>query len=54
MFTATVTRIGDNLSWSGSGNSNTLTLSASSAIGFYLLELTLSDGRSFIGEYIIE
>lgn len=53
-ITATVTRIGDNLSWSGSGNSNTLTLSASSAIGVYLLELTLSDGRSFIGEYIIE
>ena len=53
-ITATVTRIGDNLSWSGSGNSNTLTISASSAIGVYLLELTLSDGRSFIGEYIIE
>ena len=53
-ITATVTRIGDNLSWSASDNSNTLTLSASSAIGVYLLELTLSDGRSFIGEYIIE
>ena len=53
-ITATITRIGDNLSWSGSGNSNTLTLSASSAIGVYLLKLTLSDGRSFIGEYIIE
>ena len=51
---ATITRIGDNLTWSGSASSNTLTLSASSAIGVYRLELTLSDGRSFIGEYIIE
>ena len=51
---ATITRIGDNLTWSGSATTNTLTISASSAIGVYLLELTLSDGRSFIGEYIIE
>ena len=53
-ITATITRIGDNLTWSGSASTNTLTISASSAIGVYRLELTLSDGRSFIGEYIIE
>ena len=53
-ITATITRIGDNLTWTGSASTNTLTFSASSAIGVYLLELTLSDGRSYIGEYIIE
>ena len=51
---ATITRIGDNLTWTGSASANTLSISASSAIGVYRLELTLSDGRSFIGEYIIE
>ena len=53
-ITATITRIGDNPTWTGSTSTNTLTISASSAIGVYRLELTLSDGRSFIGEYIIE
>ena len=53
-ISATITRIGDNLTWTGSASTNTLSISASSAIGVYRLELTLSDGRSFIGEYIIE
>ena len=53
-ITATITRIGDNLTWTGSTSTNTLSISTSSAIGVYRLELTLSDGRSFIGEYIIE
>ena len=53
-ITATITRIGDGLLWSGSASTNTLSISVSSAIGVYRLELTLSDGRSFIGEYIIE
>ena len=53
-ITATITRIGDGLLWSGSASSNTLSISVSAAIGVYRLELTLSDGRSFIGEYIIE
>lgn len=53
-ISATITRIGDNLTWTGSTSTNTLSISASSAIGVYRLELTLSDGRSFIGEYIIE
>ena len=53
-ITATITRIGDNLTWTGSASTNTLSISASSAIGVYLLELTLSDGRAYIGEYIIE
>ena len=53
-ISATVTRVGDNLTWTGSANTNTLTISASTAAGMYYLELTLSDGRSFIGKYIIE
>ena len=53
-ITATITRIGDNLTWTGSASTNTLSISVSAAIGVYRLELTLSDGRSFIGEYIIE
>ena len=53
-ISATITRIGDNLTWTGSANTNTLSISVSSAIGVYRLELTLSDGRAYIGEYIIE
>ena len=53
-ISATITRIGDNLTWTGSASTNTLTISASAAIGVYRLELTLSDGRAYIGEYIIE
>ena len=51
---ATVTRYDDNLVWSNASNTNTLSITASADSGTYLLELTLSDGRSFIGEYIIE
>ncbi len=53
-ITATITRIGDNLTWADSACTNTLTIIASSDAGVYLLELTLSDGRSFIGEYHID
>lgn len=51
---ARVTRYADNQVWSNAGNTNTLSISASSASGTYLLELTLSDGRAYIGEYTIE
>ena len=53
-ISASITRIGDNLTWTGSDYGNTHTISTSAAIGVYRLELTLSDGRSFIGEYVIE
>lgn len=53
-ISASITRIGDNLTWTGSDYGNMLTISTSAAIGVYRLELTLSDGRSFIGEYVIE
>ena len=51
---ASVTRYNDNQVWSNTSNTNTLSISASAASGTYLLELTLSDGRAYIGEYTIE
>lgn len=51
---ATVTRYDDNQVWSNASNSNTLSITTSGDIGVYLLELTLSNGQSYIGEYIIE
>ena len=51
---ATVTRYDDNLMWSDAAASNTLSINASSDIGTYALKFTLSDGKSYIGEYIIE
>ena len=51
---ASVTRYNDNQVWSNTSNTNTLSISASADSGTYLLELTLSDGRAYIGEYIIE
>ena len=51
---ATVTRYDDNQVWSDASNSNTLSITTSADIGTYLLELTLSDGQSYIGEYVIE
>ena len=51
---ASVTRYNDNQVWSNACNTNTLSISASADSGTYLLELTLSDGRAYIGEYVIE
>ncbi|MBR4592962.1 MAG: hypothetical protein IKO33_00060 [Bacteroidaceae bacterium] len=51
---ASVTRYNDNQVWSNASNTNTLFISASADSGTYLLELTLSAGRSYIGEYMIE
>ena len=51
---ASVTRYNDNQVWSDASNSNTLSITTSADIGVYLLELTLSNGQSYIGEYVIE
>ena len=51
---ATVTRYDDNQVWSDAAASNTLSINASSYIGTYALKFTLSDGKSYIGEYFIE
>lgn len=48
---ATITRLDDNMQWSDSGVGNTLVISVSEEPGTYLLNLTLSDGRSYYGEY---
>lgn len=51
---AAVMRYDDNQVWSDASNSNTLSITTSADIGTYLLELTLSDGQSYIGEYVIK
>lgn len=53
-ITATVNRTDDNLTWSGTSATNTLSITVSPDPGEYYLDLTLSDGRSYIGKYIIE
>lgn len=50
-ISATVTRLDDNMQWSDSSIGNTLVISVSTEPGTYLLNLTLSDGRSYYGEY---
>lgn len=51
---ASVTRYADNQEWSNAAGTNTLSITASPESGVYLLELTLSNGLSYIGEYTIE
>lgn len=51
---ATVTCLDDNQAWSNSTSSNNLVIVASPSPGFYSLDLTLSSGQSYYGEYLIE
>ena len=51
---AYVIRSYDNLVWTGTASGNTLSIAASSDSGEYYLKLTLSDGQSYQGKYIIE
>ena len=51
---AYVIRSYDNQVWSGAAAGNTLSIAASSDSGEYYLKLTLSDGQSYQGKYIIE
>lgn len=53
-ITATVTCLDDNQAWSNSSSSNNLVIVASPSPGFYCLDLTLSNGQSYYGEYLIE
>ena len=50
---ATVTRLSDNTEWSDSSLGNTLRLPVSSDAGTYRLVLTLSDGSTWYGEFIL-
>ena len=53
-ITATITRYTDNQVWAGTASGNTLSIIGSSESGEYYLKLTLSDGQSYKGKYIIE
>lgn len=50
---ASVIRLDDNMEWSGTGIGNTLSFMASTEPGTYMLMLTLSNGKSYIGEYTL-
>ena len=52
-ISACVTRLDDSMQWSNAGAGNTLSISVSTDPGTYLLTLTLSDGRSYYGEYTL-
>jgi len=52
-ISATVTRLGDDVQWSGSAAGNELFISVPTESGTYTLELTLSNGMSYYGEYTL-
>lgn len=52
-ISATVTRLGDNVQWNGSAAGNELFISVPTESGTYVLELTLSNGMSYYGEYTL-
>ena len=52
-ISATVTRLSDNAQWSDSSSSNTLQIAVPTDSGTYHLTLTLSDGSSYYGDYIL-
>lgn len=52
-ISATVTRLSDNMQWSDSSTSSSLQITVPTTAGTYHLELTLSDGSSYYGEYTL-
>lgn len=50
---ATVTRLEDSRQWSNSSTGNNLLIDITTEPGTYMLELTLSNGMSYYGEYIL-
>ena len=52
-ISATVTRLSDNAQWSNSSTGNTLQIAVATDAGAYRLELTLSDGSSYYGDYTL-
>lgn len=53
-ITGTVTRLSDNAQWSNNCTSNMLQLAVSTDLGVYSLTITLSDGNSYQGVYILD
>lgn len=52
-ISAQVVRAEDNMTWINAGVGNTITLTVSSDPGTYYLYFTLSNGKSYIGKYIL-
>lgn len=52
-ITAQVVRLDDNQSWSNSGAGDTLVIAVSDDPGTYILTFTLSNGKSYYGEYTL-
>ena len=52
-ISAEVVRAEDNMTWSDAGAGSTITLTVSSDPGTYYLYFTLSNGKSYIGKYIL-
>ena len=52
-ISAQVVRAEDNMTWSDAGAGNTITLTVTSDPGTYYLYFTLSNGKSYIGKYIL-
>lgn len=52
-LSAVVTRLDDNQQWNGTAVGNVLSVEVSTAPGTYYIELTLSDGSVYYGEYIL-
>lgn len=53
-ISATVTRLDDNNQWCNSSSGNMLTVQVSMDPGTYLLEVILSDGAYYYGEYMLQ
>lgn len=51
--TATVERVEDNATWTETGMGDTLVMSVTDEPGSYILTFTLSNGKSYIGKYIL-
>lgn len=52
-ISATVTRLEDNVTYSDTSFGDTLIMSVSTDPGTYVLTFTLSNGKSYIGEYTL-
>ena len=52
-ITAQVGRLDDNQSWSNAGAGDTLVIAVSDDPGTYILTFTLSNGKSYYGEYTL-
>jgi len=52
-ISAQVVRAEDNMTWSDAGVGSTITLTVTSDPGTYYLYFTLSNGKSYMGKYIL-